>query len=53
MLKLILGRQGSGKTYNCIKAAEKVALSGGKAVMLVPEQFSFECQRHLLETLGS
>ncbi len=52
MLKLILGRQGTGKTYNCIKIAEQVALSGGQAVMLVPEQFSFECQRHLLETLG-
>lgn len=52
MLNLILGRQRSGKTYKCLSLAQKMAESGKKTVMLVPEQFSFECQRHLLDTLG-
>lgn len=52
MLNLILGRQRSGKTYKCLSLAQKIAESGKKTVMLVPEQFSFECQRHLLDTLG-
>lgn len=52
MLNLILGRQRSGKTYKCLSLAQKMAEAGKKTVMLVPEQFSFECQRHLLDTLG-
>ncbi len=52
MLKLILGRQKSGKTHTCLKLAEEGVKSGDDVIMLVPEQYSFECQRHLLEDLG-
>ncbi len=53
MLKLILGRQRSGKTHNCLTLAEEAVKKGENVIFLVPEQYSFECQRHLLETLGS
>lgn len=53
MLKLILGRQKSGKTKFCLDMAEKCVKNGKKIIMLVPEQYSFECQRHLLCSLGA
>ena len=52
MLKLILGRKQSGKTYRCLEEAERAVKNGGQVMMLVPEQYSFECQRHLLFKLG-
>lgn len=52
MLKLILGRQKTGKTHHCLAAAETAASDGKNVIMLVPEQYSFECQKHLLESLG-
>ncbi len=53
MLKLILGRQKSGKTQKCLEEARDIARSGKSVIMLVPEQYSFQCQRHLLTELGS
>ena len=52
MLSLILGRKRTGKTALCVKAAKEAAELGKEVILLVPEQFSFECQRLLLETLG-
>lgn len=52
MLKLIFGRQLSGKSYYCLKTAEETALLGGNVVMLVPEQYTFETQKKLLKSLG-
>ena len=52
MLHLVLGGKNSGKThfiYNSIKAR---ADEGGSAVLLVPEQFSFESEKQMLELLG-
>ena len=53
MLKLILGRQKSGKTQICIEKERTIVENGKSVIMLVPEQYSFQCQRHLLAELGS
>ncbi len=52
MLNIILGRKLSGKTRYCINKASELALSGKDVILLVPEQFSFECQKLLLLELG-
>lgn len=52
MLQFILGRASSGKTYT---VTEKIAecLSQGKSpVLLVPEQFSFESEKNILDRVG-
>lgn len=48
MLHFILGRAKSGKTQ---LVREKLAESGG--IIIVPEQFSFDTERALLERLGA
>lgn len=53
MLKLILGRQQTGKTHKCLSLAEAAVGTEKNVVFIVPEQYSFECQRLLLETFGS
>lgn len=53
MLQLVLGRKKSGKTQYCHDLAEKLVKTEKQVVFLVPEQFSFECQRNLLKILGS
>lgn len=53
MLQLVLGRKKSGKTQYCQDLAEKLVKDEKQVVFLVPEQFSFECQRNLLKILGS
>lgn len=53
MLQLILGRSGSGKTRQIYdELTSSVGRGNGKAhILLVPEQFSFESERALLERL--
>ena len=53
MFQLILGRKKSGKTQYCQDLARDLVNDGRDVIMLVPEQFSFECQRNLLKSLGS
>ncbi len=53
MLQLILGRAGSGKTYEAYKKAIETAKSGKKAVFIVPEQYSFRSERAILLALGA
>lgn len=55
MLQLILGRSGSGKTRRIYdELTSSVGRENGKAhILLVPEQFSFESERALLERLGA
>ncbi len=50
MLEFILGRAGTGKTtlLRAQLAAEKTA----QAILIVPEQYTFETERALLETFG-
>lgn len=54
MLQCILGRSGYGKTTYVLHALQKaVAASASRPlVLLVPEQFSFESERALLQQLG-
>lgn len=54
MLRFILGRAGSGKTYTVFKTIEKM-LSEKKEniILLVPEQFTFECEKQLLKNCGA
>ncbi len=49
MLELILGRAGTGKTEYLRDALTKAP---GRAILIVPEQFTFESERALLERYG-
>ena len=54
MLNIITGRTGSGKTRYIRKLAAEIANNEkGKAVIIVPEQFSFETEKGMLEVLGN
>lgn len=53
MLKLILGRAGSGKTWYAVNTAVSCAQSGRDCILLVPEQFTFEAEKTLLKTYGA
>ncbi len=54
MLNIITGRTGSGKTRYIRNLATQIAKNeSGKAVIIVPEQFSFETERGMLELLGN
>lgn len=54
MLNIITGRTGSGKTRYVRELATEIAKKEkGKAVLITPEQFSFETERGMLELLGN
>ncbi len=54
MLNIITGRTGSGKTRLIRSMAKDIAFSNAnKAIIIVPEQFSFETERGMLELLGN
>ena len=52
MLHLILGRAGSGKTAKLLEILEETVRAGSPAILLVPDQFSFESERELYRRLG-
>ena len=54
MLQLLLGRSGTGKTRRVLEELTHLARQqdAPTLVLLVPEQFSFESERTLLEALG-
>ena len=53
MLRLILGRSGSGKTYTVTERLAALAAAGESGLLLlVPEQHSFVSERTLLRRLG-
>jgi len=53
MLKLILGRAGSGKTTAVMEAIHRrVAAGEGNTVLLIPEQYSHEAETELLRVCG-
>lgn len=53
MLHLVLGRSGSGKTQFIRSLLRDLAREGARdMILLVPEQFSFESERAMLELLG-
>lgn len=54
MLRIITGRTGSGKTRKVRSVIADIAKnSADKAVIIVPEQFSFETERAMLSLLGN
>lgn len=54
MLNIITGRTGSGKTRLVRSMAAEIAdMSANKAVIIVPEQFSFETEKGMLGLLGN
>lgn len=53
MVKLILGRAGSGKTEYVFNRIKELADGGCSDILLIaPEQYSLICERRLLDTLG-
>lgn len=52
MLQFILGRAGSGKTEQVLRALANDVNTAHTLLLLVPEQFSFESERLLLARLG-
>lgn len=52
MLRLVLGRSGSGKTWFALKQAAQAVIDERDTVLVVPEQFTFEMERALLQTAG-
>ncbi len=52
MLKFIFGLPCSGKTTTCFQKIKQITDDGGQAILMVPEQFSFESEREALRVLG-
>jgi len=52
MLKFIFGRAASGKTTTVLNMIENDVKDGNEAVLIIPEQFSFESERAILKRLG-
>ena len=52
MLKFIFGLPCSGKTYTCLQKIKELTEQGEETVLMVPEQFSFDCEREVLRLLG-
>ena len=53
MLRLIVGQSGSGKTTRIYNKIEECVKNGQDAVFIVPEQFTLESERRILEKLGN
>ncbi len=52
MLQFILGRASSGKTYTATQKISECLTHGKQPVLLVPEQFSFESEKNILDAVG-
>ncbi|MBO4432169.1 MAG: hypothetical protein J5852_01420, partial [Clostridia bacterium] len=52
MLKFILGRASSGKSYHIVRKIAECVRAGETPVLIVPEQFSFESEKRVLFSLG-
>ena len=51
-LRLLLGRAGTGKTARIVEALSARQQAGERAILLVPEQYTYEAERLLAEALG-
>lgn len=52
LLTLLLGRAGTGKTPRIVEELRNKQRSGERAVLIVPEQYTYEAERLLAEALG-
>ena len=53
MLKIITGGMGSSKTDIMTAEIKKAVLSGENVIVIVPDQYSFEYDKHLYNELGA
>ena len=53
MLNFIIGRNNSGKTEKIRALIAERASENKKCILIVPEQFSFESERSILEKIGA
>ena len=53
-IRFIYGRAGSGKSYYCLDSIKKKINDGNnnKLILLVPDQYTFQSEKKLLETIG-
>ena len=51
-LNLILGRADTGKTARVVAALKAHQSAGERAILLVPEQYTYEAERLLADALG-
>ena len=53
-IRFIYGRAGSGKSYFCLDSIKKKLSDGSnnKLILLVPDQYTFQSEKKLLETIG-
>lgn len=52
MLQLVFGRAASGKSTFLLEKLKECVLAGKETVFIVPEQFSFETEKTILQLLG-
>lgn len=52
MLQFILGKPATGKTYTILNKIKELSLEGKTAILIVPEQYTFESERLVLSELG-
>jgi len=53
VLQFIFGLPLSGKTETILQKAKELSENGGKSVIIVPEQYTFETEKRVLNTLGN
>lgn len=51
-LEIVVGRAGSGKSKFCTEEIKKLAQSGKRAILIVPEQFSHEAESAVVSAVG-
>ncbi len=51
-ITVLLGKCGGGKTTRCFAQMKEWASNGGKALLIVPDQASYNAERHFAEYMG-
>ena len=49
---VITGRSGAGKTARLLSDAARTAQAGGRILLLIPEPYTYDGERALMEALG-
>ncbi len=52
MLQFIFGRPAGGKTHTVLEKIKELTQRGEQSVLIVPEQFTFESEKAVLDTMG-
>ncbi len=53
MLRFLVGRSGFGKSFYFYQKACELAKNGKKTIIVLPDQFTFEAEKDILETAGA